>query len=108
MAFALTAGSRGRRVRIERRARLRRRPIRVYRRAAGVLRPSPVPSRAGRSRRVAGALPLWYNHPMSDAPKSALELVMERLRKKDAETGVTETTLTDEQRAAIAEARSVH
>ena len=45
---------------------------------------------------------------MSDAPKSALELVMERLRKKDAEAGVTETPLTDAQRAAIAEARSVY
>ena len=45
---------------------------------------------------------------MSDAPKSALELVMERLRKKDAEAGITETPLTDAQRAAIAEARSVH
>ena len=46
--------------------------------------------------------------PMSDAPKSALELVMERLRKKDAEAGVSETPLTDPQRAAIAEARSVY
>ena len=45
---------------------------------------------------------------MSDAPKSALELVMERLRKKDAEAGITETPLTDAQRASIAEARSVH
>jgi hypothetical protein len=47
---------------------------------------------------------------MSDphAPKSALELVMERLRKKDADSGVTEKPLTDEQRAAIAEARNVH
>ena len=44
---------------------------------------------------------------MSDAPKSALELVMERLRKRDAEAGVEEQSLTDEQRAAIAEARSV-
>ena len=44
---------------------------------------------------------------MSDAPKSALELVMERLRKKDAEAGVEEQALTDEQRAAIAEARSI-
>ena len=33
---------------------------------------------------------------------------MERLRKKDAEAGVTEKPLTDEQRAAIAEARSVY
>ena len=43
-----------------------------------------------------------------DAPKSSFDLVMERLRKKDAEAGITETPLTDEQRAAIAEARSVH
>ena len=33
---------------------------------------------------------------------------MERLRKKDAEAGITETTLTDEQRQAIAEARRVY
>jgi hypothetical protein len=45
---------------------------------------------------------------MSDAPKSAYDLVMERLRKKDAEAGVTSTPLTDEQRAAIGEARSVY
>ena len=45
---------------------------------------------------------------MDDAPKSALDLVMERIRKKDAEAGVTEKPLTDEQRAAIAEARSVY
>ena len=45
---------------------------------------------------------------MSEAPKSALELVMERLRKKDAEAGITETPLTDAQRAAIAEARSMY
>jgi hypothetical protein len=46
---------------------------------------------------------------MSDeAPKSAIELVMERLRKKDAEAGISEKPLTDEQRAAIAEARGVY
>ncbi len=45
---------------------------------------------------------------MSEAPKSALELVMERLKKKDAEAGVQEQTVTDEQRAQIAEARSVY
>jgi hypothetical protein len=45
---------------------------------------------------------------MSDAPKSALDLVMEKLRKKDAEAGLTQAPLTDAQRAAIAEARSVH
>ena len=45
---------------------------------------------------------------MSDAPKSALELVMERLRRKDAEAGVEESSLTDAQRTAIGEARSVY
>lgn len=44
---------------------------------------------------------------MTDKPKSSFELVMERLRRKDAESGVEEKTLTDAQRAAIAEARSV-
>jgi hypothetical protein len=45
---------------------------------------------------------------MSDAPKSAYELAMERLKKKDAETGVVEQKLTDEQKAAIADARSMY
>lgn len=44
----------------------------------------------------------------NDPPKSALDLVMERLRKKDAEAGIVDTPLTDEQRTAIAEARSVY
>jgi hypothetical protein len=43
-----------------------------------------------------------------DAPKSAFELAMERLKKKDAEQGVVEQKLTDEQKAAIAEARSIY
>jgi hypothetical protein len=51
---------------------------------------------------------MWYNTSMSDAPKSNFDLVMEKLRKKDAEAGITETPLTDEQRTAIAEARSVY
>ena len=42
-----------------------------------------------------------------DGPKSALELAMERLAKKDKDAGVDATTVTDAQRAAIAEARSV-
>ena len=41
-------------------------------------------------------------------PKSAYELAMEKLKKKDAEAGVEEQVLTDAQRAAIAEARSLH
>lgn len=44
---------------------------------------------------------------MADAPKSAYEIVMERLRKQDAEEGTTEKPLTEAQRAAIAETRSV-
>jgi len=45
---------------------------------------------------------------MSDAPKSAFELAMEKLKKKDAEAGVEQRPLTDSQRAAIAEAKSLH
>jgi hypothetical protein len=43
-----------------------------------------------------------------DAPKSAYELAMERLRKKDAESGTETRTLTDEQRTAIAEVRNFY
>ena len=43
-----------------------------------------------------------------EAPKSAYELAMERLRKKDQEAGVEERPITDEQRAAIAELRKVY
>ena len=44
---------------------------------------------------------------MSDqTPKSALELAMERLRRKDAEAGIVDTPLTDKQKAAIADARN--
>ncbi|HEY7411279.1 MAG TPA: hypothetical protein VII13_11080 [Vicinamibacteria bacterium] len=42
-----------------------------------------------------------------DAPKSSYELAMERLRRKDRETGEEERPLTDEQKAALAEARRV-
>ena len=43
-----------------------------------------------------------------DRPKTAYELAMERLRKKDTEAGVDERPLSAEQKAAIAEARQVH
>lgn len=43
-----------------------------------------------------------------DAPKSAFELAMERLRKKDAEEGVEERALSDEQKADIAEIKRVY
>jgi hypothetical protein len=45
--------------------------------------------------------------PEEDAPKSAVELAMARLRQKDKDAGVVERPLSDEQRAAIAEARKV-
>jgi len=45
---------------------------------------------------------------LSDAPKSAYELAMERLKKKDAEDGVVQQKLSDQQKAAIAEARSIY
>ena len=44
---------------------------------------------------------------MSD-PKSAIDIVMERLRRKDAEAGTEQKALTDVQRAAIAEVRSIY
>lgn len=40
-----------------------------------------------------------------DAPKSSFELAMERLRKKDKDASVEDRPLTEEQKAAIAEAR---
>ena len=45
---------------------------------------------------------------MTDAPKSAIDIVMERLRRKDAEAGTELRPLTDAQRAAIAEVRSMY
>jgi hypothetical protein len=47
---------------------------------------------------------------MSDdtAPKSAVELAMERLRKKDAESGIEQKPLTDAQKAAIGEIRNFY
>jgi hypothetical protein len=42
------------------------------------------------------------------APKSSYELAMERLRQKDASAGVERRPLSDEQKAAIAEVRSVY
>ena len=40
--------------------------------------------------------------------KSAVELAMERLRKQDADAGIEQLLLTDEQKAAIAEIRSFY
>jgi hypothetical protein len=43
-----------------------------------------------------------------DAPKTAYELAMERLRRKDGEAGADERPLTDAQKAAIAETRQFY
>jgi hypothetical protein len=43
-----------------------------------------------------------------DAPKSAFELAMQRLRQKDKETDREARPLTDAQKTAIAEARQVY
>jgi hypothetical protein len=40
--------------------------------------------------------------------KSSFELAMERLRKSDADAGITQVTLTDAQKAAIAEIRNFY
>lgn len=45
---------------------------------------------------------------MSGAPKSAYELAMERLKKKDADAGIETRPLTDKQKADIAEVRSFY
>ena len=47
---------------------------------------------------------------MSDdeAPKSALELALARLRQKDRDSGVEERPLTDEQRGRMADIRRVY
>ena len=44
----------------------------------------------------------------TDGPKSSYELAMERLRQKDKEASVEERPLSEEQKAAIAEARQFH
>jgi hypothetical protein len=41
-------------------------------------------------------------------PKSAYELAMERLRRKDEDQGIEERSLTDEQKAEIAEIKRVY
>jgi len=43
-----------------------------------------------------------------DAPKTAYELAMERLRRKDKEAGVGDGPLTDAQKAALTEIRQFY
>ena len=42
------------------------------------------------------------------APKSALDLAMERLKKKDADEGVSERPLTEDQKNQIADVRQTY
>jgi hypothetical protein len=43
-----------------------------------------------------------------DAPKSAFELAMERLARRDREQGVEQRAVTDGQRSELAEVRKVY
>ena len=43
-----------------------------------------------------------------DAPKSAIELAMQRLRQKDLEAGVQDRPVSEEQKSALAEIRKVY
>jgi hypothetical protein len=43
-----------------------------------------------------------------EAPKTAYEIILERLRQRDREEGVKERPLSDEQRARIAEVRRTY
>ena len=45
---------------------------------------------------------------MDDAPKSAVELAMARLKKKDADEGVTDHPLSADQKNEIAEVRKTY
>lgn len=45
---------------------------------------------------------------MSQTPKSAFELAMERLKAADQADGIVETPLNDAQKAAIADLRKLH
>ena len=46
--------------------------------------------------------------PDDSAPKSAFELAMERLKKKDADAGIERQPVSDAQKAAIAEIRTFY
>lgn len=45
---------------------------------------------------------------MDDAPKSAVELAMARFKKQDADAGVADRVLTEEQKNEIAEVRKTY
>ena len=63
-----------------------------------------------RLRRVHAAHLCFYDSfmPHDEAPKSALELAMARLKQKDADEGVSDRPLTDDQKNEIAEVRKTY
>src|SRR5712691_8770992 len=67
-------------------------------------------SRCARSRKSPARLLFPYTDSMTDdeKPRTALEIAMERLKQRDAESGVVEQPPSDAQKAAIAEAKSIH
>jgi hypothetical protein len=72
----------------------------------------PVPDRRERAERFRHVCPgrdgmLARAVMTENGPKSAYELAMERLRKKDAESGVVAGPVSDAQKAGIAEVRQV-
>jgi hypothetical protein len=44
----------------------------------------------------------------NEKPRTAVEIAMDRLKRRDAESGVVDEPPTEAQKAALAEARSVH
>jgi hypothetical protein len=49
-----------------------------------------------------------YDRGMDEAPKSALELAMARLKQKDADEGVSARPVTDDQKREMAEVRQTY
>ena len=62
---------------------------------------------SGRARASTATRCYTVREMSDDAPKSAFELAMQRLRQKDKDTDVDARPLTDAQKAAIAEIRQV-
>jgi hypothetical protein len=44
----------------------------------------------------------------NEKPRTAVEIAMDRLKRRDAESGVVDEPPSEEQKAALAEARNVH
>jgi hypothetical protein len=77
--------------------------------SAGSVVSGPDPGRTRESGWSGAAAGRRYHGAMDESgPKSAFEIAMERLRKRDAEQGIELTSLTEEQRAAIAEVRNFY